>query len=54
MKYCVEICCMQYGNAYVEASTPEEAKKKALELYDRRSIDWYDEEIKQMNVEEDY
>lgn len=45
---------MQYGNAYVEASTPEEAKKKALELYDRRSIDWYDEEIKQMNVEEDY
>lgn len=54
MKYCVEVCCMQYGNAYVEADTPEEAKEKARELYDRRCIDWNDEEIKQMNVEEEY
>ena len=51
MKYYIEVCCMRYGSAYVEAKTPEEAKEKARELYDRRLINWNDEEIKQMNVE---
>lgn len=53
-KYCVEVCCMQYANAYVEANSPEEAKEKARSLYNNRSLDWYEEEIKQMNVEEEY
>ena len=50
--YCVEVCCMQYGNAYVEAENPEEARGKARDLYENRKIDWNAEEIKQLNVEE--
>ncbi len=54
MKYVVEVVCFQYGNAYVEADSPEEAKAKARDLYEQRRIDWYDEKIGQMNVEKDY
>ena len=54
MKYCVEVCCMRYGNVRVEAATKEEALEKARKLFDHRHIDWCDEEIKQMNVEEEY
>lgn len=53
MKYCVRISCIQYGNAYVEAEHPDEAKKKATEIYNRRGIDWFDEEITDMTVEEE-
>ncbi|MEG1926620.1 MAG: hypothetical protein RR415_12840 [Ruthenibacterium sp.] len=49
--YCVGISCCQYGNAYVSAKNPEEAKEKALALYNQRSIDWHSEEITDMQAE---
>lgn len=52
MNYCVRISCVQYGNAYVSAKNPEDAKKKARELYNARRIDWFEEEITDMLVED--
>lgn len=53
MKYQVWISNIQYGAAFVEADSPEEAKDKAEELYNKRSIDWHEEEISDMTVEEE-
>lgn len=53
MRYCVRISCIQYGNAYIDARNLEEAEEKARKLYCQRSIDWYEEEISDMTVEED-
>lgn len=50
MQYCVEVCCMQYGNAFVDAETEKEAEEKARALYEQRRIDWTDEEIKALHV----
>jgi hypothetical protein len=52
-RYAVYISNVQYGCAHVEAETPKEAEQKARELNQRRSIDWYDEEICDVNVEEE-
>ena len=53
MKYQVWISNLQYGVAYVEADNAEEAKAKAEELYNSRSIDWNEEEISDVTVEEE-
>jgi len=53
-KYCVEVVNAQYANAFVEATGPVEAKAKARALYESRDLDWYDEEIIRLNVEEEY
>lgn len=45
MRYCVALTNAQYGNAYVEAESQEEAKQKARDLYDKRRIDWYEDEL---------
>lgn len=52
MNYCVRISCLQYGNAFVRADNPEEAKKKVAELVAGRHIGWFDQEITDMVVEE--
>lgn len=53
MKYQVWISNLQYGIAHVEEDNPEKAKVKAEELYSSRSIDWHEEEISDMTVEEE-
>lgn len=52
-KYVVYISNIQYGAAHVEAESPEEAKKLAEGLYNKRSIDWYQEEVSDMTAEEE-
>lgn len=52
-QYAVYVTNLQYGCAHVEAETPQEAEQKARELNQHRSIDWYDEEISDISVEEE-
>lgn len=52
-KYAVYVSEIRYGCAHVEAETPEEAKDKALELYNNRSIDFYQEECSDLTPEEE-
>ena len=35
MKYCVEVCLMQYGYVHVDADSKAEAENLARELYDK-------------------
>lgn len=53
MRYCVALTNAQYGNAFVEAESPEEAKQKARELYDKRRIDWYEDELLNLDPQPD-
>lgn len=52
MNYCVKISCLQYGNAFVKANSPEEAKKKAEELVAGQHVGWFGQEITDMVAEE--
>lgn len=53
MKYQVWISNIQYGVVHVEANNPEAAKEKAIKLRNNRSIDWFEEEISDMEAEEE-
>ena len=53
MKYCVEVCLMQYGYVHVDADSKAESENLARELYDKRRVDWVDEEITQLNVSQE-
>lgn len=53
MKYQVWISNIQYGVVHVEADNPEAAKEKAIKLRNNRSIDWFEEEISDMEAEEE-
>lgn len=53
MKYCVEVCLMQYGYVHVDAESKADAENLARELYEKRMVDWADEEIKQLNVDKE-
>lgn len=52
-KYCVWLTNAQHGTAHVEAIDPEDAVKQATELYNNRSIDWYEEGLSEINPEEE-
>lgn len=51
MKYAVYVTEIRYGCAHVEADNPEEAKKEAVRIYNRRSIDFYEEELSDVSPE---
>lgn len=53
MKYQVWISNIQYGVAHVEADNQKEAEEKASELYQKRCIDWFEEGISDITVEEE-
>lgn len=53
MKYTVWVSNIQYGVVHVEAENPEEAQNKASELYQKREIDWFEEGISDITVEEE-
>ncbi len=51
--YTVRISCLRYGAVRVGASSPEEAKERAKEAYQRNGITWIDSEIADMTAEAD-
>lgn len=52
-KFAVYVSEIRCGCVHVEAETPDEAKNKALELYNSRSIDFYEEECSDLTAEEE-
>lgn len=53
MKYCVWLTNKQYACAHVEAEGPEEAEEKAKEMYEKRMVDYFEEEMSDISVEEE-